>query len=645
MKKRIYRMLTAVMLLALLLPAMAAGEDIVTNEGILSEGLEPEAVEQEAFMLGESNDDPQPASEPVPEEGEPEARPAEASSAAEGDAQPASEPVPEEGEAAADLSIEAAGTEVKSEEVDLENAAAQAPVPRELAMTVGTKNVSATMNNIDTLKITSSGEAISNVTCSQKKIVKFSFDGTTVIVKPVENAYGTATVNLKLANKRTVKVKINVVDPYEVTKMAFAVKTYSLKPGKSLNLVPMLIVEPAYANRNMTWKLTGSAVRLKDGVVTAVKKGNATVTVTSSGKKKKKATIKLVVPDNKIKYSGAKPGKSAVARVRGGWTLWPYSLEATSKGTLKCQFYLLNGTAEKSVRLENLRLTVIGGTADAVAAEYTFSTVKVAASKNGVKSFILEFPASSCTGLSSVFLPEEYQNGTLYFDVNVADARMVTKVKKDELVYGYISDWLPNAPQQPDQPDQPDQPKKQVQRIELSQSEAVIKTGETLTLTATVLPEDASDRSVTWTSSNTDVARVEKGVVTGCGAGSAVITATAADGSGVAAACSVRVEDVAPASDYVIENGVVLGYKGTDKKLTIPDKDNSGNPVTAIGDSAFTGNTAITSIDLPASLTQIGAYAFDGCTALESVKLSNSVHTIGKAAFRNCTNLTSMTPF
>ena len=614
MKKRIYRMLTAVMLLALLLPAMAAGEDIVTNEGILSEGLEPEAVEQEAFMLGESNDDPQPASEPVPEEGE----------------------------ATDDLSIEAAGTEVKSEEVDLENAAAQAPVPRELAMTVGTKNVSATMNNIDTLKITSSGEAISNVTCSQKKIVKFSFDGTTVIVKPVENAYGTATVNLKLANKRTVKVKINVVDPYEVTKMAFAVKTYSLKPGKSLNLVPMLIVEPAYANRNMTWKLSGSAVRLKDGVVTAIKKGNATVTVTSSGKKKKKATIKLVVPDNKVKYSGAKPGKSAVARVRGGWTLWPYSLEATSKGTLKCQFYLLNGTAEKSVRLENLRLTVIGGTADAVAAEYTFRTVKVAAVKNGVKSFNLEFPVSSCTGLSSVFLPEEYQNGTLYFDLNVADARMVTKVKKEERAYGYISDWLPNAPQQPDQPDQPT---KQVQKIELNQSEAVIKAGETLALTATVLPEDASDRSVTWTSSNTDVARVEKGVVTGCGAGSAVITATAADGSGVEAACSVRVEDVAPASDYVIENGVVLGYKGTDKKLTIPDKDNSGNPVTAIGDSAFTGNTAITSIDLPASLTQIGAYAFDGCTALESVKLSNSVHTIGKAAFRNCTNLTTMTPF
>ena len=642
MKKRIYRMLTAVMLLALLLPAMAAGEDIVTNEAIPSEVLEPVAVEQEAFMLGESNDDSQPASEPVPEEGEPEARPAEASSAAEGDAQPASEPVPEEGEATDDLSIEAAGTEVKSEEVDLENAAAQAPVPRELAMTVGTKNVSATMNNIDTLKITSSGEAISKVTCSQKKIVKFFFDGTTVNVEPVENASGTATVNLKLANKRTVKVKINVVDPYEVTKMAFAVKTYSLKPGKSLNLAPMLIVEPAYANRNMTWKISGSAVSLKDGVVTAIKKGNATVTVTSSGKKKKKATIKLVVPDNKVKYSGAKPGKSAVARVRGGWTLWPYSLEATSKGTLKCQFYLVNGTAEKSVRLENLRLTVIGGTADAVAAEYTFSTVKVAASKNSVKSFKLEFPASSCTGLSNVFLPEEYQNGTLYFDVNVADARMVTKVKKEERAYGYISDWLPNAPQQPDQPDQP---KKQVQRIELSQSEAAIKTGETLTLTATVLPEDASDRSVTWTSSNTDVARVEKGVVTGCGAGSAVITATAADGSGVEAACSVRVEDVAPASDYVIENGVVLGYKGTDKKLTVPDKDSSGNPVTAIGDSAFTGNTAITSVDLPASLTQIGAYAFDGCTALESVKLPNSVHTIGKAAFRNCTNLTTMTPF
>ncbi len=639
MKKRIYRMLTAVILLALLLPAMAAGEDNALDEDILSEALEPEAIEQEAFMLGESEDDAQLTDDTIPAEGGTET---------EEDAQSAPETVPEIDEAEDDLIIKAPEVMVESESAAMEMAAADVPTPRELVATVGTKAVSTSMNNIDTLKITSESAGISKVTCSQKKIVSVTFDGTTITVKPVANASGKATVKLKLDNKKSVKVSINVVDPYEVTKMAFSAKTYDLAPGKTLDLAPMLIVEPAYANQNLTWKISGSAAKLKDGVVTAVKKGSATVTVTSSGKKKKKATIKINVPDNKVKSLGAKPTKANAAQVRGGWTLWPYSIEATSKGTLKAQFYLINGTDEKSVRLENLKLTVIGGTADTVAAEYTFSTVKVAATKGNVKSFKLEFPASACAGLSRVFLPEEYQNGTLYFDLNVEDAVMVTKVKKEEYRYPYITDRLPNRPDkpaQPEQPEQPDAPKTQVQRIELSQSKVVIKKGDKLTLTATVLPENATDRSVTWTSSNNGVAKVENGVVEGLSAGSAEITATAADGSGVKATCSVSVEDAAPAGDYVMENGVVLGYTGSDKKLTIPDKDYSGNPVTAIGDSAFAGNTTITSVNLPASLTQIGAQAFEGCSSLESVNTPNSVTTIGKAAFKNCTKLTAMTTF
>ena len=634
MKKRIYRMLTAVILLALLLPAMAAGEDNALEEATLSEALEPAAVEQEAFMLGGSEDDAQPADDTGSMEDE-----------TEEEAQSAPETVPVTGEAEGDLIVESPEVVAESETVAVEMAAADVPTPRELAVTVGTKAVSTSMNNIDTLKITSEGAAISNATCSQKKIVTIAFDGTTVTVKPVANACGKATVTLKLDTKKSVKVSVNVVDPYEVTKMAFSAKTYDLAPGKSLDLAPMLIVEPAYADQNLTWKISGSAAKLKDGVVTAVKKGSATVTVTSSGKKKKKATIKINVPDNKVKSLGAKPTKANAAQVRGGWTLWPYSIEATSKGTLKAQFYLINGTDEKPVRLENLKLTVIGGTADAVAAEYTFSTVKVAATKGNVKSFKLEFPASACAGLSRVFLPEEYQNGTLYFDLNVEDAAMVTKVKKEEYRYPYITDRLPNKPEQPEQPEQPDAPKTQVQRIELSQSGVAIKKGDKLTLTATVLPEDAADRSVTWTSSNPDVAKVENGVVEGLSVGSAEITATAADGSGVKATCRVSVEEAAPAGDYVMENGVVLGYAGSDKKLTIPDKDYSGNPVTAIADSAFAGNTTITSINLPAGLTQIGAHAFEGCSSLESVNTPNTVMTIGKAAFRNCTKLATMTPF
>ncbi|MCL2837841.1 MAG: Ig-like domain-containing protein [Oscillospiraceae bacterium] len=65
----------------------------------------------------------------------------------------------------------------------------------------------------------------------------------------------------------------------------------------------------------------------------------------------------------------------------------------------------------------------------------------------------------------------------------------------------------------------------------------------TRTLTATVLPENARNRAVVWTSSDAAIATVnaETGVVTGVAAGTVTITATAADGSGVVGTATVTV--------------------------------------------------------------------------------------------------------
>ena len=61
-------------------------------------------------------------------------------------------------------------------------------------------------------------------------------------------------------------------------------------------------------------------------------------------------------------------------------------------------------------------------------------------------------------------------------------------------------------------------------------------------LYATILPENASDKSIVWTSDNEEVATVDgHGLVTAVGEGTATITATANDGSGVSASCMVTV--------------------------------------------------------------------------------------------------------
>ena len=84
--------------------------------------------------------------------------------------------------------------------------------------------------------------------------------------------------------------------------------------------------------------------------------------------------------------------------------------------------------------------------------------------------------------------------------------------------------------------------KKKVENISLNHHELTMSVGKTAALSATVLPEDAYDRSFTWKSGNPGVAAVNNnGKVTAAAKGTAVIKAAANDGSGVFAECKITV--------------------------------------------------------------------------------------------------------
>ena len=91
--------------------------------------------------------------------------------------------------------------------------------------------------------------------------------------------------------------------------------------------------------------------------------------------------------------------------------------------------------------------------------------------------------------------------------------------------------------------------------ISLDRNSATIKEGEYITLVATVTPSNADNKSVSWSSSSDAVATVDaSGKVTGVKAGSATITATAADG-GMKATCSLSVEaNLAPSVTVEAKN-------------------------------------------------------------------------------------------
>lgn len=110
--------------------------------------------------------------------------------------------------------------------------------------------------------------------------------------------------------------------------------------------------------------------------------------------------------------------------------------------------------------------------------------------------------------------------------------------------------------------------KQPVTSISLSKK-ATMYTGKKLTLKAKVNPADASNKALTWKSSNTKIAKVaSNGVVTGVKAGTVKITATAKDGSRKSATCTVTVRQ-SVSKITLSKTNVVLPKKGSSYNVRV----------------------------------------------------------------------------
>lgn len=88
-----------------------------------------------------------------------------------------------------------------------------------------------------------------------------------------------------------------------------------------------------------------------------------------------------------------------------------------------------------------------------------------------------------------------------------------------------------------------------------------VEIGEQFTITATILPASATDKTIIWSSSNEAAATVVDGVVTAVGAGEAIITAKA---GGKESGCTVTIKNSAPTINATAEDlGKVIGANGT----------------------------------------------------------------------------------
>ena len=199
-----------------------------------------------------------------------------------------------------------------------------------------------------------------------------------------------------------------------------------------------------------------------------------------------------------------------------------------------------------------------------------------------------------------------------------------------------------------------------------------IAVGESLQLTASVLPENAADVTIAWSSSDEAVAAVdENGVVTGLLEGHAVITAAANDGSGISGTFEITV-DIAQTNERALMDVETSGacgdnltwnYDEATGTLTIsgtgdmydcrysdsaPWHDFKLNTlvicpgITSIGNRAFEECSGFSGeLIVPEGVTKIGYCAFQGCSGFSGkLKLPDSVLIIGDNAFYGCRGFT-----
>ena len=142
----------------------------------------------------------------------------------------------------------------------------------------------------------------------------------------------------------------------------------------------------------------------------------------------------------------------------------------------------------------------------------------------------------------------------------------------------------------------------------MNHTEKSLKVDENLNLVATVAPDNATNKTVTWKSSNEDVAIVENGVVTAKKEGTATITVTTVDGNKTAT-CEITVEEteeqVSPESIALNKTSETLDLNGTKEiQLSVTITPNNANVNKGI--TWTSSDTKVATVDNTGKVTAVG---------------------------------------
>ena len=338
--------------------------------------------------------------------------------------------------------------------------------------------------------------------------------------------------------------------PVLVETVSLSETTLTLVEGETKVLTAE--IAPADAeNQSVTWSTSDkSVVTVEDGTVTAIKAGEATVTATANDKGSVKAECKVTVTAAKVAVTGVSLDKTTLTVAAGGnakltatvapanatnkRVTWSSSDEAIatvdSEGKVTAN---AAGTATITVTTKDGNKTAeckvtVGIPVTGVSLDKT--TLTVAAGGNA-KLTATVAPANA-TNKSVTWSSSNQAIATVDSEGNVtvksAGTATITVTTKDGGKTATCTVTVTAA-------------KVAVTGVSLNHTSLTVAAGGNAKLTATVAPTNATNKSVTWSSSDEAIATVDsEGNVTVKSAGTATITVTTKDG-GKTATCTVTV--------------------------------------------------------------------------------------------------------
>lgn len=397
---------------------------------------------------------------------------------------------------------------------------------------------------------------------SDEKIATVDSDG---VVKGLKK--GTVTITATADNGRiTGTCKVHVRKP--VKGVTLDKSAVTLAVGKKVTINASVVPESA-SNQKVTWSSNNYDVASvdKNGVVTAKSSGYVEITATSKdGGYKAKCRITVIQPVKSLKLKKT----SVVLDVKETMTLtavikpkdatnkkliWSSSnkkvVKVNSKGKITA---LKKGTAVITVKSAD------GGLSASCTVSVLKKVQKVTLNK---KSMVLYL--TDTAKLKATVTPKNATNTNVIWKSSNTKVLKVSKNGKLTPVKPGKATITVTTEQGGLKAKCKVSVEREIKSLKLNKSKANLKAGQTLTLKATVSPSNATNKKITWTSSNKKVATVSsKGVIKAVGGGKATIYAKTANG--IKKKCVVTVSQ--NVTSVKLNKTALSLYTGTTAKLS-----------------------------------------------------------------------------